>query len=59
MRSKHMPAVTVPARSTGNLAPIAQHQRLVLLRQLVDHDDVPLQVRVAVALFLRYATHSR
>ncbi|WP_307167422.1 hypothetical protein [Streptomyces rishiriensis] len=54
-----MPAVTVPARSTGNLAPIAQHQRLVLLRQLVDHDDVPLQVRVAVALFLRYATHSR
>jgi hypothetical protein len=55
MRSKHMPAITVPHRSTSNPAPIAQHQRLALLRQLVDHNDVPLQDRVAAALVLLYA----
>ncbi|MFE9883356.1 hypothetical protein [Streptomyces sp. NPDC005784] len=55
MRSKYMPAVAVPHRSTSNPAPIAQHQRLALLRQLVDHDDVPLQDRVAAVLVLLYA----
>ena len=55
MRSKQMPAVTVPHRSTSNPAPIAQHQRLALLRQLADHDDVPLQDRVAAVLDFLYA----
>ncbi|KUO09944.1 hypothetical protein AQJ58_22200 [Streptomyces sp. DSM 15324] len=34
---------------------MAQHQRLALLRQLVDRDDVPLQDRVAAVLVLLYA----
>jgi hypothetical protein len=55
MRSKHMPAVTVPHRSTSYPAPIAQHQRLALLRQLANCDDVQLQDRVAAALVLLYA----
>lgn len=55
MRSKHMTAVTVPHRSTSNPAPLAQHQRLALLRQTVNRDDVPLQDRVAAALVLLHA----
>ncbi|MFD6327848.1 hypothetical protein ACFWOL_34720 [Streptomyces sp. NPDC058442] len=55
MRSKQMPALSVPHRSTSNPAPIAQHQRLALLRQLVDRDDVLLQDRVAAVLVLLYA----
>ncbi len=55
MRSKHMPKVTVPHRSTSNPAPIAQHQRLALLRQTVNREDVPLQDRVAAALVFLYA----
>lgn len=55
MRSKKMAALSVPHRSTSNPAPIAQHQRLALLRQLVDRDDVPLQDRVAAVLVLLYA----
>ncbi|WP_128382034.1 hypothetical protein [Streptomyces cavernae] len=55
MRSKHMPKVTVPHRSTSNPAPLAQHQRLALLRQLVNREDVPLQDRVAAVLVLLYA----
>jgi site-specific recombinase XerD len=55
MRSKHMPKVAVPHRSTSNPAPIAQHQRLALLRQAMNRDDVPLQDRIAAALVLLYA----
>jgi hypothetical protein len=55
MRSKHMPKVTVPHRSTSNPAPLAQHQRLALLRQFVNREDVPLQDRVAAVLVLLYA----
>ncbi|UGY92766.1 hypothetical protein [Streptomyces gobiensis] len=55
MRSKHMLALTVPHRSTSNPAPIAQHQRLALLRQAVNREDVPLQDRVAAMLVLLYA----
>ncbi|MDX3249080.1 hypothetical protein [Streptomyces sp. ME18-1-4] len=50
-----MPAVTIPHRSTGNPAPITQHQRLALLRQLVNRDDIPLQDRVAAVFVLLYA----
>ncbi|WP_149180752.1 hypothetical protein [Streptomyces sp. TRM49041] len=42
-------------RSTSNPAPLAQHQWLALLRQLVTRDDVPLQDRVAAVLVLLYA----
>jgi hypothetical protein len=42
MRSKHMPKAALPHRSTSNPAPLAHHQRLALLRQLVNRDDVPL-----------------
>ncbi|WP_369354775.1 hypothetical protein [Streptomyces sp. cg2] len=55
MRSQHMQKATVPHRSTSNPAPLAQHQRLALLRQLVNHDDVPLQDRVAALLVLLHA----
>ncbi|MCL7380431.1 hypothetical protein [Streptomyces sp. 35G-GA-8] len=55
MRSNHMPTVTIPHRSTGNPIPLAQHQRLSLLRQAVDRNDIPLQDRVAAALVLLYA----
>ncbi|MGW7709449.1 hypothetical protein [Streptomyces sp. NPDC054771] len=55
MRSKHMTKVTVPHRSTSNPAPLAQHQRLTLLRQTVNRDDIPLQDRVAAALVLLHA----
>ncbi|MEV8529585.1 hypothetical protein AB0451_36645 [Streptomyces sp. NPDC052000] len=55
MRSKHMPKAAVPHRSTSNPAPLAQHQRLALLRQLVNRDDMPLQDRVAAVLVLLYA----
>ncbi|MEV1066900.1 hypothetical protein [Streptomyces sp. NPDC050263] len=55
MRSQHMAAVTLPHRSTDNPAPITQQQRLALLRQLVNRDDVPLQDRVAAVLVLLYA----
>lgn len=55
MRSNHMPAVTIPHRSTDNPAPITQHQRLALLRQLVNRDTIPLQDRVAAVLVLLYA----
>ncbi|AXE82637.1 hypothetical protein C5746_06640 [Streptomyces atratus] len=55
MRSKHMQKAAVPHRSTSNPAPLAQHQRLALLRQLVNHDDGPLQDRVAALLVLLYA----
>lgn len=55
MRSKHMSALTVPHRSTRNPAPIAQHQRLALLRQAVNREDVPLQDRIAATLVLLYA----
>ncbi|MBW1595674.1 hypothetical protein [Streptomyces sp. JJ38] len=55
MRSKHMPKVVVSRRSTSNPAPLAQHQRLALLRQLVNRDDVPLQDCVAAVLVLLYA----
>ncbi|MFD3735737.1 hypothetical protein [Streptomyces sp. NPDC058632] len=55
MQSKHMPTVTIPHRSTANPAPITQHQRLALLRQLVNRDDIPLQDRVAAVLVLLYA----
>ncbi|MFI5750212.1 hypothetical protein ACIBBE_30790 [Streptomyces sp. NPDC051644] len=55
MRSKHLPKADVPHRSTSNPAPISQHQRLTLLRQLVNHDDVPLQARVAAVRVLLYA----
>ncbi|MFE7779046.1 hypothetical protein ACFU5O_35270 [Streptomyces sp. NPDC057445] len=55
MRSKHMPKVAVPHRSTSNPAPLAQHHRLTLLRQTVNGDDIPLQDRVAAALVLLYA----
>jgi site-specific recombinase XerD len=50
-----MPEVVVPHRSTSNPAPLAQHQRLALLRQLVNRDDMPLQDRVAAMLVLLYA----
>ncbi|MGW1289452.1 hypothetical protein ACWDBD_41345 [Streptomyces sp. NPDC001118] len=50
-----MPAVIVPRRSTSNSAPIAQRQRLALLRRLVNRGDVPLQDRVAAALVRLYA----
>jgi hypothetical protein len=52
MQSKHMSTVTIPHRSTANPAPITQHQRLALLRQLVNRDDLPLQDRVAAVLVL-------
>jgi hypothetical protein len=55
MRSNHMPTVTVPHRTTSNPAPLAQHQRLTLLRQAVDRDDIPPQDRVAATLVLLYA----
>jgi site-specific recombinase XerD len=55
MRSKHMPKAIVPHRSTSNPAPLAQHQRLALLRQLVNRDDVLLRDRVVAALVLLYA----
>lgn len=55
MRSNHMPTVTIPHRSTSNPAPLAQHQRLTLLRQAVNRDDIPLQDRVTAALVLLYA----
>ncbi|MFB8411979.1 hypothetical protein ACFVVJ_26405 [Streptomyces albidoflavus] len=50
-----MPKVVVAHRSTSNPAPLAQHQRLALLRQLVNRDDVPSQDRVAAILVLLYA----
>ncbi len=50
-----MPTVTVPHRSTSNPAPLAQHRRLTLLRQIVNREDVPLQDRVAATLLLLYA----
>ncbi|MBU3864964.1 hypothetical protein KN815_13020 [Streptomyces sp. 4503] len=55
MRSKHTPTLTVPHRSTSNPAPIAQHQRLALLRQAMNREDVPRRDRVAVILVLLYA----
>ncbi|MFG3261610.1 hypothetical protein [Streptomyces bobili] len=55
MQSKHTRNVTIPHRSTANPAPITQHRRLALLRQLVDRDDIPLQDRVAAVLVLLYA----
>mgnify|MGYP001088030290 CR=1 FL=1 len=55
MRSKHMPKVTVPHRSTSKPAPLAQHQRLTLLRQTVNRDDILLRDRVAAALVLLHA----
>jgi site-specific recombinase XerD len=55
MRSQHMPTLAIPHRSTSNPAPIAQHQRLALLRQAVNREDVPLQDRVAATLVLLYA----
>ncbi len=55
IRSKNMPKATVPHRSTSNPAPLAQHQRLALLRQLTNLDDVPLHDRVAAVLVLLYA----
>ncbi|REE58661.1 Cro/C1-type helix-turn-helix DNA-binding protein [Streptomyces sp. 3212.3] len=55
MRSNHMPTVTVPHRSTSNPTPLVQQQRLTLLRQVVDRDDIPLQDRVAAPLVLLYA----
>ncbi|QJS14029.1 hypothetical protein HKX69_34925 [Streptomyces argyrophyllae] len=50
-----MPTVTIPHRSTPNPAPITQHQRLALLRQLVNRDDIPPQDRVAAVLVLLHA----
>ncbi|MFD6044368.1 hypothetical protein ACFWG7_24065 [Streptomyces koyangensis] len=50
-----MARVAVPHRSTSNPAPLAQHQRLTLLRQAVDQGDIPLQDRVLAALVLLYA----
>ncbi|TKA11014.1 site-specific integrase [Actinacidiphila oryziradicis] len=38
-----------------NPAPIAQHQRLALLRQAMNREDVPRRDRVAVVLVLLYA----
>ncbi|MFE7113508.1 hypothetical protein ACFU98_45675 [Streptomyces sp. NPDC057575] len=55
MRSKHMLKVAVLHRSTSNPAPLAQHQRLTLLREAVDQGDIPLQDRVVAALVLLYA----
>ncbi|WP_406000243.1 hypothetical protein [Streptomyces sp. NBC_00829] len=55
MRSKHAPALVVPHRSTSNPAPIAQHQRLALLRQAVNREDVPCRDRVAAVFVLLYA----
>ncbi|MGW7440948.1 hypothetical protein [Streptomyces sp. NPDC054849] len=55
MRSKHLLKVAVPHRSTSNPAPLAQHQRLALLRQTVNRDDILLQDRVAAALVLLHA----
>ncbi|MGY1499956.1 hypothetical protein ACW4TU_25825 [Streptomyces sp. QTS52] len=55
MRSKHAPALVVPHRSTSNPAPIPQHQRLTLLRQTVNREDVPSRDRVAAVLVLLYA----
>ncbi|WP_329168994.1 hypothetical protein OG709_34855 [Streptomyces sp. NBC_01267] len=55
MRSKHLLKVAVSHRSTSNPAPLAQHQRLTLLRQAVDQGDIPLQDRVVAALVLLYA----
>ncbi|MGW2036114.1 hypothetical protein [Streptomyces sp. NPDC001811] len=55
MQSRHMPTVTIPHRSTPNPAPITQHQRLALLRQFVNRDDIPPQDRVAAVLVLLYA----
>ncbi|OLZ64264.1 hypothetical protein AV521_36450 [Streptomyces sp. IMTB 2501] len=60
MRCNHMPTVTIPHRSTSNPTPLAQHQRLILLRQAVNREDIPLQDRVAAALVLpplRAAAH--
>ncbi|MDG9728749.1 hypothetical protein [Streptomyces sp. DH41] len=50
-----MRKVAVPHRSTSNPAPLAQHQRLTLLRQAVDQCGIPLQNRVVAALVLLYA----
>jgi hypothetical protein len=55
IRSKHAPTLVIPHRSTSNPAPIAQHQRLTLLRQTLSREDIPLQDRVAAALVLLYA----
>ncbi|QXE32927.1 hypothetical protein KQY30_00065 [Streptomyces sp. GMY02] len=54
-QSKHTPTVTIPHCSTANPAPITQHQRLPLLRQLVSHDDIPLKDHAAAVLVLLYA----
>ncbi|MGW7006832.1 hypothetical protein ACWGCW_29440 [Streptomyces sp. NPDC054933] len=55
MRSKHMPTVAIPHRSTSNPTPLTQHPRLALLRQTTNRDNIPLQNRVAASLVLLYA----
>ncbi|MCX4583181.1 hypothetical protein [Streptomyces sp. NBC_01481] len=55
IRSKHAPILVLQHRSTSNPAPIAQHQRLILLRQTLGREDIPLQDRVAAALVVLYA----
>ncbi|WP_307710692.1 hypothetical protein [Streptomyces sp. V1I6] len=45
----------VPHRSTSNPAPLAQHQRLALLRQTLNGENAPVRDCVAAALVLLYA----
>lgn len=50
-----MPAITLPRRRTSNPAPMAQHQRLAMIRKLLESPEIPLRERVVGLLVLFYA----
>jgi hypothetical protein len=55
MKADHMPALTIPFRSTRNPAPMGQHRRIAALQRLVTNEALPLQSRAAGSLILLFA----
>lgn len=50
-----MPKTTLPQRRTSNPAPMAQRNRLAMIRKLLESPDIPLRERVVGLLVFFYA----
>jgi hypothetical protein len=53
--ARQMPKLTVPAAVSRRAAPMTQHRRIILLRDILADQAPPLKIRVAACLMLLYA----
>ena len=55
MASKLTPRLRVPTPVVVRNPPMAHHERVALLGQLLNNDDLPLRPRIAAVIVLLYA----